>query len=188
VAGRHKFKEDVGMMKIRACVSVLAIAACSFAVAADDAFLLVSAKVSNRDGQILMNVSKAIQAGSSLPLERSEEITYLAVRSVTDADADGKVTLTPAKFKKGMTLALTPSVEQDGSGLIALTGSEVKFLGFQNVADMPGAQKPLYVTSKFTAEGEVKDGKADLYFGNCALDEGKPVQCEYTLSVALKKT
>ncbi|HCE5933765.1 TPA: hypothetical protein NHK80_005230 [Pseudomonas aeruginosa] len=173
------------MMKIRACVGVLAVAACSFAVAADDAFLLVSAKVTNRDGQVLMNVSTAIQAGSSLPLERGKEISYLAVRSVTDVD--GQVTLTPAKFKEGMTLELTPSVEQDGSGLIALTGSEVKFLGFQNVVDMPGAQKPLYVTSKFTGEGEVKDGKADVPFGNCALHDGKPVQCEYTLSVTLKK-
>ncbi|EOD9062595.1 TPA: hypothetical protein NII19_005012 [Pseudomonas aeruginosa] len=173
------------MMKIRACVGVLAVAACSFAVAADDAFLLVSAKVTSRDGQVLMNVSTANQDGSSLPLERGKEISYLAVRSFTDAD--GQVTLTPAKFKEGMTLELTPSVEQDGNGVIALTGSEVKFLGFQNVADMPGAQKPLYVTSKFTGEGEVKDGKADVPFGNCALRDGKPVQCEYTLSVTLKK-
>ncbi|HIF4915026.1 TPA: hypothetical protein ACX15T_006319 [Pseudomonas aeruginosa] len=173
------------MMKIRACVGVLAVAACSFAVAADDAFLLVSAKVASRDGQVLMNVSTANQDGSSLPLERGKEISYLAVRSFTDAD--GQVTLTPAKFKEGMTLELTPSVEQDGNGVIALTGSEVKFLGFQNVADMPGAQKPLYVTSKFTGEGEVKDGKADVPFGNCALRDGKPVQCEYTLSVTLKK-
>lgn len=60
------------MMKIRACVGVLAVAACSFAVAADDAFLLVSAKVTSRDGQVLMNVSTAIQDGSSLPLERGK--------------------------------------------------------------------------------------------------------------------
>lgn len=176
-------------MKIHALkyifMATLGLAMAAPALAANEESVLISGKLVDQKGSTAMSINVFAVNGIPSHIERTETISYLDKRSISK---DGEtIVLAPAQFKTGITLDLTPFKINDGVQLVTLEGKYVKFLGFQKFKELPGAQKPMYSTTEFKSTVRVVDGKVELPVGACGMTDGKYTDCEYMLTINVKK-
>ncbi len=156
----------------------------SHAIAAAPESLLISSKMTDRNGTAVMAAEVFTVDDVQSRVERTETFTFLSKRSITKG---GKITaLDPIQYKTGITLNLKPYRNVNGVRLVSIDGEVVKFLGFDVLDESTGLKAPTTSTTGFSSTGVVVDDKVEFQVGTCNGSESKPVTCEYTLTLDIK--
>ena len=154
------------------------------AIAAAPESLLISSKMTDRNGTVVMSAEVFTGDDIQSRVERTETFTFLSKRSVTKG---GRViALDPMEYKTGITLNLKPYRNVGGKRLVSIDGEVVKFLGFEVLDESTGLKAPTTSTTGFSSTGVVVDDKVEFQVGTCNGSESKPVTCEYTLTLDIK--